>query len=32
MLAENTLMHQIAADRLKGRFDSLMTAIRGRVS
>jgi len=32
MLAENTLMHQIAADRLRGRFDSLMTAIRGRVS
>ncbi|HPD30031.1 MAG TPA: flagellar basal body rod protein FlgB [Phycisphaerae bacterium] len=32
MLAENTLMHQIASDRLKGRFDQLMTAIRGTVA
>ncbi|MDM8004993.1 MAG: flagellar basal body rod protein FlgB [Phycisphaerae bacterium] len=32
MLAENTLMHQIASDRLKGRFDQLMIAIRGTVS
>jgi flagellar basal-body rod protein FlgB len=31
-LAENTLMHQMVADRLKGRFDQLMIAIRGRVS
>jgi flagellar basal-body rod protein FlgB len=32
MLAENTMMHQIAADRLKGRYDELLSAIRGRVS
>lgn len=31
MLAENTMMHQIVTDRLKGRFDSLMGAIRGRL-
>jgi flagellar basal-body rod protein FlgB len=32
LLAENTLMHQMVTDRLKGRFDQLMIAIRGRVS
>jgi len=32
MLAENTMMHQIAADGLKKRFDALLSAIRGRVS
>ena len=32
MLAENTMMHQIATERLKGRFDELLSAIRGRVS
>ena len=32
MLAENTMMHQVAAERLKGRYDQLLSAIRGRVS
>jgi len=32
MLAENTMMHQVAAERLKGRYDELLSAIRGRVS
>ncbi len=32
MLAENTMLHQIATDRLKGQFDQLLSAIRGRVS
>ncbi len=32
MLAENTMLHQIAAERLKGRYDEMLSAIRGRVS
>ena len=31
MLAENAMMHEMVADRLKGKYDALMTAIRGRV-
>ncbi len=31
MLAENTMMHQACAELLKGRFDGLSKAIRGRL-
>jgi flagellar basal-body rod protein FlgB len=31
MLAENTLMHQVMAERLRGKFGDLMAAIRGQV-
>ena len=31
MLAENAMMHQMVSDRLKGKFDTMMTAIRGRM-
>jgi flagellar basal-body rod protein FlgB len=30
-LAENAMMHQVLSELLRGRFDGLMTAIRGRV-
>lgn len=32
MLAENQLMHQIVTERLRGRYDELLAAIRGRVA
>jgi len=32
MLAENAMMHQAMTELLKGKFDGLMKAIRGRVS
>ncbi len=32
MLAENTMMHQVAAERLRGRYEELLAAIRGRVA
>jgi flagellar basal-body rod protein FlgB len=31
-LAENAMMHQFMTDRLRGRYESLLTAIRGRLS
>ncbi len=31
MLAENAMMHQLVTDRIKGKYDSLLTAIRGRM-
>ena len=32
MLAENAMMHQLVTDRLRGRFEALLTAIRGRMA
>lgn len=32
MMAENTMMHQATTELLRGRFDGLMKAIRGRIA